>query len=286
MTRWDYYEPSHPIEVKGGITAKSRKGEIGDTWWSRKWIDALKSTGLGSRLDRGRNYARKGQVISIDIAAGVIKSKVQGSRITPYSVVIKLKPLTEAEWKKVIGELASRAIFTAKLLSGEMPRDVEEAFMETRVPLFPVIRDDLKTSCSCPDWENPCKHVAAVYFLLAERFDEDPFLIFELRGQTKEEIIQKLRQARSRIRKKTGRQESEPVLAASVKLSDMIENFWNAPEGLEYFQFVLPETLNREEPPVLKRLGEAPFSSGVIDVRKILSDVYLEASRNAIRKFR
>lgn len=287
MPFWDYYERTHPIDVRGGgIRAKSRKGEIGDTWWSKKWIDALKSAGLGSRLDRGKNYARRGQVISIDIVAGTVKSKVQGSRVTPYSVVIRLKHFTETEWRKTVSELASRAIFSAKLLSGEMPKDVEEAFTETKMSLFPKYVDDLETSCTCPDWENPCKHVAAVYFLLAERFDEDPFLMFELRGQTKEKIITKLREARAKIRKESERSEGKATHGTDIKLSGMIDNFWSAPEGIEYFQFVLPETDSREEASVLKRLGESPFSSTVVDLKGRLNQIYVEASRNAVRKFR
>ena len=92
--------------------------------------------------------------------------------------------------------MASRAVFLAKLLSGEMPVEIEEAFVESSTTLFPELDDDLVSACSCPDWENPCKHVAAVFYLMAEAFDDDPFLIFAWRGRDKEGLLAGLRARR------------------------------------------------------------------------------------------
>ena len=160
---WGYYEPAKPIEVEEGIKTRSKRGEIGETWWSKRWIDILKSFNMGARLTRGRSYARRGQVISIDVEPGKVKAKVQGSRRRPYSVEMKLHPLSKTEWNKVTGVMASQAIFAAKLLAGEMPKNIEEAFNDVNISLFPASGDDLDTDCSCPDWANPCKHIAAVY---------------------------------------------------------------------------------------------------------------------------
>ena len=176
---WEYYKPEKPKEVKNGIKAKSKRGDIATTWWSKRWIAVLESFSMGTRLTRGRSYARKGQVISIDVREGIVKSKVQGSGSKPYSVTIKMDPISNADWEKVADAMASKAIFAAKLLAGEMPADIEDAFAEAGISLFPVKLKDLETDCSCPDWANPCKHIAAVYYLLAERFDDDPFLIFK-----------------------------------------------------------------------------------------------------------
>src|SRR5437868_8069718 len=191
---WGYYEPSRPIKVQGGIKTKKDYGQIGETWWSKRWIAVLESFNMGTRLTRGRSYARQGQVISIDVEPGIVKAKVQGSQPKPYKVEIRLEPLTDEDWDKVTEAMASQAIFAAKLLAGEMPQNIEEAFASVHVSLFPTALSELNTNCSCPDWANPCKHIAAVYYLLAERFDEDPFLIFKLRGRTKEQIIAVLRE--------------------------------------------------------------------------------------------
>src|SRR5438105_2635476 len=191
------YPKSHPKRVEGGIKTKSERGAIGETWWSKRWIGVLESFNMGARLTRGRSYARQGQVLSIDVEPGLVKAKVQGSRPKPYNVKIQLQPLSDSDWDKVTEAMAAQAIFAAKLLAGEMPTDIEEAFSAVHVSLFPTALKDLETDCSCPDWANPCKHIAAVYYLLAERFDEDPFLIFKLRGRTKEQIIETLREKRT-----------------------------------------------------------------------------------------
>src|SRR3989449_10074718 len=193
---WDYYEPSIPRRVEGGIKTRSERGEIGETWWSKRWIKVLESFSMGTRLTRGRSYARQGQVVSIDVEPGIVKAKVQGSQPRPYNVKIRLEPHTDEDWDKVTGAMASQAIFAAKLLAGEMPQNIEEAFASVDISLFPTALSELHTDCSCPDWANPCKHIAAVYYLLAERFDEDPFLIFAWRGREQEELLERLRARR------------------------------------------------------------------------------------------
>lgn len=125
--------------------------------------------------------------------------------------------------------MASKAVFAARLLSGEMPQNIEEAFSEAKVSLFPERNRDLKTKCSCPDWSNPCKHIAAVYYVLAEQFDCDPFLIFKLRGRTKEQIVEALSSPRS---SEIGEETEEPtdpattVFAGAKSLEESLDCFW------------------------------------------------------------
>ncbi len=184
--------------MEGGLQARSRRGTIGDTWWSQRFIAVLESFGLGTRLQRGKSYARTGQVLSMEVTAGQVTASVQGSRARPYRVFIETRVLAAAEWEAVERAMASRAAFVAPLLAGEMPREIEEAFDGSSGKLFADTAGDLETACSCPDWENPCKHIAAVFFLLAEAFDDDPFLIFSWRGRTKEELLAGLRARRRR----------------------------------------------------------------------------------------
>src|SRR5207247_2013948 len=119
---------------------------------------------LGARLGRGRSYARRGQVLDVAIERGLVEARVQGSRPAPYKVSIKVKTLSGAQWKRASAALAREARFAAKLLAFEMPEDVEKAFEGAGLSLFPERRKDLTTECSCPDWSNPCKHIAAVYY--------------------------------------------------------------------------------------------------------------------------
>src|ERR1043166_5916739 len=190
---YDYFPPpSRPLAAKGGIKAQSKRGAIGETWWAKRWIAVLESFQIGARLDRGRSYARRGQVLTIAIDKGVVTAKVQGSRPTPYEVTIELNVLSAADWRNLAVVLSQQVLYSAKLLAGEMPQDIEEAFREAGLSLFPAKLADLKTECSCPYWSNPCKHIAAVYYLLGEEFDRNPFLLFTLRGMKREELVELL----------------------------------------------------------------------------------------------
>jgi uncharacterized Zn finger protein len=282
---WSYYEPAKPKKVENGLKAKSKRGCIGETWWSKRWVSTLESFNLGARLTRGRNYARKGQVISIDVDPGIVRAKVQGTRSKPYEVKIKLKPLTEAEWEKAIVVMASKAIFSARLLSGEMPQNIEEAFSDSGISLFPRKSDDLVTDCSCPDWSNPCKHIAAVYYLLAEQFDCDPFLIFKLRGKTKDQIIDALRSLRSAGSMQEPHEISSPNFSiedGAKPLEECLDSFWQKGRELDTMEINPrgPEVENA----ILKRLGDAPFSIGEINLAILLSKAYWLAGWAALQR--
>lgn len=188
-----FHPPSRPRKVTGGIKARSSRGSIGEQWWSRRFIDVLESFGLQSRLTRGRSYARSGQVMSLDIGTGHVTALVQGSRVKPYAVKLTVDPLTTRQWQRVEEALAARAVFRARLLAGEMPAEIEEVFADCGTPLFPKSARDLAMSCSCPDWEVPCKHLAAVCYVLAEAFDTDPFGMLAWRGKGRADLLAALR---------------------------------------------------------------------------------------------
>jgi len=273
--QWEYFPKTAPREVKDGIKAKSARGKIGQTWWSGRWIAALEEFTISSRLQRGRSYARHGQVIWIEIAPGIITAAVQGSRRKPYSVAIELDPISDRNWEKIADRLASQAIFAAKLLAGEMPQDVEDAFNAVKVPLFPTDERDLETDCSCPDYANPCKHIAAVYYLLAERFDEDPFLIFKLRGRTKEQIIEMLRERRavsSASEVEDDPDETEEEETDAPALEECLNTFWRVGASLEK---VRPQWRKTTIPAaVLRRLGPAPFTAQKKNGAETLAEMY------------
>ena len=190
--KWNQFEgfppASRPLTITGGIKATSQRGAFGQSWWAKRWIQVLESFHMGSRLQRGRSYARRGQVASLELKQGIVEALVQGSRPSPYKVTIKVRPLQASEWKRIAEQLSTQALFAAKLLASEMPAEIERVFSDAGLSLFPKSLDEISTSCSCPDWSNPCKHVAAVYYLLGEEFDRDPFSIFRLRGMDQKEF--------------------------------------------------------------------------------------------------
>jgi uncharacterized Zn finger protein len=190
---WRDYSSTGPIAVEGGIKARSKRGAIGEQWWSQRFIGVLESYGIGGRLQRGRSYARKGQVIEFSLGTGKVAARVQGSRPTPYNVTITVLPLTATQWREVEARLAAQALFRARLLAGEMPAEIEQVFADCGTPLFPRSARDMEMDCSCPDWEIPCKHLAAVCYVLAEAFDNDPFEMLAWRGKGRDDLLAALR---------------------------------------------------------------------------------------------
>lgn len=284
---WQDWEPSRPLPVEGGIAARSKRGAIGETWWSQRFIELLESFGVGSRLQRGRNYARRGQVAELDVEPGVVIAKVQGSRHTPYRVRIRGKALSENQWRRVEKAMASRALPLAKLLAGEMPSDIEDVFASCKLTLFPRSSAELKATCTCPDHQNPCKHIAAAYYILAERFDGDPFLIFAWRGRDKDELLERLRARRgtgSRPRTAPPPAKLEPQPRAP-SLTEQLDCFWlSAPAAAQLHISPLageaPDTL-------LRQLGPAPVELERQNLVAVLAPAYatlaVEAERRALR---
>jgi uncharacterized Zn finger protein len=170
--------------------------EFSRTWWGQRFIAALEKFTNEARLGRGRTYARGGRILDYKLVNGTVTAKVRGS-INPYfgvykeplyDTTIKLKPISAADWKKVIRQIGSRADLVTRLLMNEMPDKIEEAFSSLDLHLLPHSQSDFTTKCSCPDYENPCKHIAGVYYLLASDLDRDPFVMFELRGLSRDDL--------------------------------------------------------------------------------------------------
>ena len=180
---------ARPIRVEGGLVARSERGAIGSTWWSRRFVAVLESLSMGGRLTRGRTYARKGQVLELGVRPGFVSSTVQGSRPQPYQVSIGFAVLPEEAWEAVESALASQALYRAQLLAGELPGELEQLFADAGAPLFPRSQRELTMRCTCPDVAVPCKHIAATFYLLAERFDDDPFELLLWRGRSRADLL-------------------------------------------------------------------------------------------------
>ncbi|MCZ7436162.1 SWIM zinc finger family protein [Micromonospora sp. WMMC241] len=191
---FDDYGP--PRRVEGGLRARSTRGAIGQSWWSRRFLEVLESFALGSRLTRGRAYARRGQVLRLDVAPGLVTAEVQGSRPQPYPVRIGLAAYPEGVWRRIEAELAGQAFFSARLLAGDLPAELEELFVAAGAPLFPTEVGELTQRCGCPDFAVPCKHLAATFYLLAEAFDADPFQLLHWRGRARGDLLDRLRTLR------------------------------------------------------------------------------------------
>lgn len=272
----DFYPKSEPKKVQGGIKAQNRRGAFARKWWGKRWIKVLENFEIGKRLARGRHYARRGQVVNLDVTKGRVKAKVQGSRVKPYDILIENDTFTDEQWQQVITDFSGQPRFASSLLSGEMPQDIEEVFNRAGLSLFPG-EEELRFDCSCPDSSSPCKHIAAVFYLLAEAFDEDPFLIFRLRGMEKDELLSRLQ---------GDLPENAPrTVGEQVQLQALPE----APKAF-WWGMKAPEAPQMQSKPVgthaslPKRLGSLPFWRSDRPFFEIMENLYKQASSQAIKK--
>jgi uncharacterized Zn finger protein len=266
-------------------------------WWSQRWLDLLDSYRFKKRLERGRTYARQGNVLSIEFKEARVFAKVQGSEPEPYEVSLSLDSFTDEEWGYVIKTMSQKAVFAAKLLSGEMPQHMEDVFAANGLSLFPFTLSDVHSKCSCPDKANPCKHVAAIYYQLGDRFSEDPFVLFELRGRTKELIIKDLRNIRSNkylekldpnLREEKLSEITEPNVIKQKQDQINVDSFWVYDELLESSLVVIAPSGGEN---VLDMLGSIPLgkdeeaisnSTSTDLVMKYLKTIYKDVSQKAV----
>ncbi|MCC6165746.1 MAG: SWIM zinc finger family protein [Caldilineaceae bacterium] len=276
----DFDAPRKPRKTDAGLKARRRRGDFVEHWWAERWIESLERITNAGRLRRGRSYARGGQVLSIEESQGQIQARVQGSRAQPYRVTLRLQPLSDRQWQAVVKALSERAIFSAQLLAGEMPHEIEEAFAAAGVALLPASSAELETGCSCPDWANPCKHVAAVHYILGEQFDEDPFLIFRLRGRSQEQIMAALAARREAERAPALAEAPAPYTAAEAAppLEETLATFWQMGQALEHFPTAIQPPA--QPYPILRRLGPASFAE---NLERELGPMYDAMARAAQR---
>ncbi|MGB2926977.1 MAG: SWIM zinc finger family protein [Limnothrix sp.] len=256
-------------------------------WWVQRWLELLDSYRFKKRLERARIYAKEGNVLSIDFVEAKAIALVQGSEVEPYRVSLKLEPFTDEDWGFVIETLGQKAIFSAQLLAGEMPESIEQVFTKNGLNLFPFTLGDVRSKCSCPDKANPCKHIGAVYYQLGDRFSEDPFVIFQLRGRTKTQILDALKQYRlqqvdptittskTTIKTKTTRKKT------GAKEEIDIEAFWQYDQPLDPSLVVLiPPTDGKT---TLDVLGEMTLNyEDAQAFQAYLQQVYNAASQQAL----
>jgi uncharacterized Zn finger protein len=263
--------PQHGIKVR----------ELGATWWGQRWIRALEqfSRDYLSRLGRGRTYARSGRVHDLSIGPGLVTAVVTGSE--PYDVSLRMDAFSTAEWNMAIKIMSQEARYAAELLAGQMPADIDAVFRRCKRSLFPSKSHDLETDCSCPDWASPCKHVAAMHYVLGEAFDRDPFLLFELRGRTRDQVLAALARLRTGTAEGTSpRERAAEVAATSVEVApETFANYEVPPVPLPTLRFnfeppQMPAAILRSiNPPRPWSLEQSPAD--------LFSDLYAAASERA-----
>ena len=204
------------------------------TWWGQRFIEALEDFTDSGRLQRGRSYSTDNRIKQWLLKDGKVEAKLRGN-INPYfgvykeptyKVSVQMTHLSAAQWQKIIQKLTQRASFIARLLLNEIPENIENVFADLGVHLLPNDYRDFKVACDCPDYEVPCKHIAGVCYRLAGQLDQDPFLLFEMRGLAPEKLLQEL--ASSPL----GKVLSDAKSGATVELAP-VASFYTRPVMIE-----------------------------------------------------
>ncbi|MBS2964335.1 SWIM zinc finger family protein [Actinocrinis puniceicyclus] len=253
MTR----EPEHQAPAArsrrvAGLAVRSQRGAIGSSWWSQRFIAVVEGFGHGARLTRGRAYARAGNVLDLSVRAGEVAASVQGTRPKPYSVTLRIDVYSAEQWARVERGLLESAGYIAQLLDGRMPERIDRVFASAGLTLFPV-RREFRTDCTCPDWERPCKHVAATCYVLAEQLDDDPFRLLAWRGRDRAALLRRLEALRDeQAWQDTEEEPQDPPLA------DVAGAYWSSPVAVPGALASRPDT---PAAAVLDRLG--PLGRGL-----------------------
>lgn len=261
MKPWDGYSGTRALPAPGGIKAQNR--DFASQWWSKLWLQCLERLCDTGRLARGRTYARKGQVTNLAIGPGYVAASVQGSRRQPYAVQLKFAPWTPQEAELVQEQLSCRVSLASQLLAGSMPDELEKVLASLELSLFPKGRGEVACECSCPDWGDPCKHGAAVYCLLTEEIDRDPWILLGLRGVDRDQWLAGLGLSQAAV------EDPEPLDAAG---------FWTR-GPVPSFDF---GRVPRQAAAPVKMLGNFPFWRGASPFLPDMEKLYAALSTQAL----
>ena len=181
---YDYYVFPRAAPRPKAVAGKERK-KFGETWWGKKWVENLSKYEHDQRMSRGKAYARADKVKKFSVGEGAISAIVEGSSGN-YNVHISFKEHSEKDWHNIVKKIWETPLLLGKLLNNEMPTELEEATGFTFIP------SSFNSKCSCPDYANPCKHIAAVFYTIADDIDHDPMNLLLIHGMGKDELFLRL----------------------------------------------------------------------------------------------
>ena len=282
-----------PRRVRGGV--KLRGHGIGDApagvtiaWAAQRWGRYVEAVAQGDSLREGLEYAQGGQTKRLGVARGLLDASVQGRSLRPYSVRVEVPTIGEEQWGKIIDALGESAIYSAKLLSGEIPPNIEDLFGPLGLRLFPQEPGELIVSCTCGHPGAWCKHACCAAHLFSDRLRTDPFLIFLLRGLDGEDLRERLRQRRATAGAATGSVivYSQRIAGASdapvTPFDQATHGFWDAGPGLR--EIDLPIARPAASHPILRRLGPSPFQGAKFPLVGLLASCYEAIREDALRE--
>lgn len=282
-----------PRRVRGGIKID---GADAVGWAAQRWARLLEVAAGGEELKEGMEYARTGQTKRVTFVSGHIDAMVQGRATYAYTTQLRFQVFRAEEWDGIVSRLTEGAAYAAKLLSGEMPANIEDAFAPLGLKLFPAAAEDLQVSCTCAEFRAHatqaapsywCKHVCCVAYIFGQRLATEPFLMFQLRGVEGPELLDRIRQRRAVVSASSG---ATPVYAQRINgvsdvptrpLEEEASRFWEVGPEFQALDFpVEPPQLSHA---VLRRLGPSPFQSAKFPLVGLLASCYETISQDAMK---
>ena len=276
--------PENPRRVRSGV--KLTGGEPAQGWAAQRWIRKVESLADGETIKHGLEYATIGQTKKIEVEDGVVRASVQGRMTRPYQVNIEFKRFTPEQWERVIDAMVDQAKYAAMLLAGELPQNVEDLLDPLGITLFPSDEDEIHPTCTCVSKSKWCRHAGCAAYLLGDKLEADPFVVFELRGMPKQELLERLRQTRATRSAGHGPVPVYLPLAPagvpteSAPLDERLDDFWEIGAGVEHAQMPLRRAEVRQ--PLLRRLGPSPFKGSRFPLVGLLATCYDVISTRAV----
>lgn len=254
-----------PRRIKNGVRFRRKEGTDNLPWPASAWASTVLGRMSAECLNEALDYARAGQAASITISAGCVEAVVQGRAPRPYRVRIQISQLSQAEWDRAVATMAAEAIWSAKLLSGELPQSIEILFRGLGTVLVHERDDQFSHACTCAQSAEcpgePCKHIGVAWLLTLERIESDPLLSFTLRGLDGQRVLERLQEARTIATRGVSRAHSTPPAVESASsvapVERCLQDFWKPGRRFAEIEQVPPE----EHVPhaILRRLGPSPF---------------------------
>jgi uncharacterized Zn finger protein len=280
-----WYTPRRAATSAAGGIKLFKISEQGESHWGKRWVESLHTLCSAKRLEVGLRLAKSGHVLSIQLNRGFSTATVKGTRTHPYKIEIGLSMFTRKQWMNVADALLKKAFFTAKLLAGDLPPEMEQLFQSSGATLFPTSPAEISSDCSCTDVESPCKHVIAVYYILGQEIDRDPFLLMEMRGLSRAQLlaeIQTRRSARGKITDKKSIVTTVFEPPVPTRLSDRLNDFFRSPEGTTLIWPVEPDKPLLLPGSRIHEMGSPPFWNSDNDFEEILTRIYQAVRKRAL----
>ncbi len=280
-----------PRRVRDGLKLSTREGPVARTPLAQRWLKLIEAHVPADSMRAGLDYARSGQIVSLQVLPAEIEARVQGSAARPYVVRIGVPVFDAAQWQRVIEAMAIEAIHHAKLLSGELPPALDETLGELGLSILPAA-PGVTMVCTCAAAEavagaidHGCKHVAATGAMFADQLSNNPLLIFALLGLPSDRLIERLRQARAihthGMASAHGEADIPGSQIAALPLESAIDDFWHGSGDLEQIEWQPPASAVPHA--LLRRLGPSPMR-GRFPMVGLLASIYDAVAEEARKR--